>query len=229
MFSKAVSNSRPGSWFSALALLPLLGLLVAKSCDPIVTEFKARPLHVCGNKPITITWNTKGEATTLAADHPVRFPLGRVDNHGEASVILSQTTTFSLRSRLRGEEGVKKLTVEFIPSEGGKTSIEGQALCQLGAAVYTTTLPPDDWDQAIRVNTIANTSDRPIRVMHGDSALDLDPGESSESLAGSPIGGTWTLSAKLRPFEKCEANDMNKPREPLPYLALEVGVFCHYP
>ena len=227
----AGSTSRAGIRFSILAFLPLLGLLVTKSCDPLVTEFRATPLHVCGDKPITITWKTKGESTTLTSDHPVSPPLGKVDNNGEASVILTQTTTFSLRSTLRGEEGMKRLTVEFI-AEGGKASIEGQALCQLGSAVYATTIATDEWDEAIRVDTIANTSDRPLRVMHGGQAIDLDRGESSESLAGTSVGGTWTLSAKLRPFETYEgaaSNDKFKPRDPLPYLGLEVRVFCQNP
>jgi hypothetical protein len=217
---------------SLLAILPLLGLLITKSCDPIVTEFKARPLHVCSDKQTTITWKTKGEFTSLSSDRAVSSELVKVDNNGEASLFLIHTTTFSLRSTLRGEEGLKKLTVELMPAEGGKTSIEGQALCQLGRAVYATTIAAEEWDEAIRVDTITNTSDRTIRVMHGGPAIDLDPGESSESLAGASVGGTWTLSARLRPFEKCEGaslNDTYRASAPLPYLGLEVRVFCQNP
>ena len=230
MFSRETPKSKPATRLSPLALLPLLGLLVTRSCDPIVTEFKARPLHVCTNKPITIMWKTRGEAATLESD-PVSSLPRKIENNGEVSVILAQTTTFTLRSTLKGDDGSKKVTVEFVPGEGGKTSIEGRALCQLGAFVYTTTIAPEEWDEAIRVDAIKNTSDRTIRVMYGSVAIDLDPGESSESLAGASVGGTWTLSSRLRPFEKCDggSNDAYKQREHSPYLGLEVSVFCQYP
>ena len=220
-------------WVLFLAFFPMLGLVFTRSCDPVVTQFSVTPLHVCSGRSVTISWKTIGETTTITADHSVSPPLEKVDNSGQITVMVNRTTTFTIESILKGEKYSKKVTVELIPRQGAATIIGGQSVLQLDSVVSTIEIKQNEWDEAIRLDTITNVSGRPIKLFHAGSVIELGAGETTEALAGSMIAGTWALTAELRAGESAsrsdQPNDSGKRWQPLPYLALEVNTFCQYP
>ncbi len=228
------SNHAHGrKWVLFMAFFPLLGLVFTRSCDPVVTQFSVTPMHVCSGRSVTISWKTIGETTTLSADHSVVPPLEKVDNSGQITVQINQTTTFTIESILKGEKYGKKVTVELISSQGAATIIGGQSVLQLDSAVSTIEIKQNEWDEAIRVDTITNVSGRPIKLFYAGSVIELGAGETTEALAGSSIGGTWTITAELRAGESSsrsdQPNDSGRRWQPLPYLAIEVNTSCQYP
>lgn len=220
-------------WVLLAAFFPMLGLVLTRSCDPVVTQFSVTPLHVCSGRSVTINWKTIGETTTITADHSVSPPLERIDNSGQITIVINQTTTFTIESILKGEKYNKKVTVELITRQGAVTTIGGQSTQQLDSAVSTIEMKQSEWDEVLRVDTVTNVSGRPIKLFHSGSVIELAAGETTEALAGSMIGGTWALTAELRPGESSsrddQLNDSGKRWQPLPYLALEVNTSCQYP
>jgi hypothetical protein len=211
----------------------MLGLVFTRSCDPVVTQFSVTPLHVCSGRTVTISWKTIGETTTLTADHPVVPPLEKVASSGQITVLVSQTTTFTIESILKGEKDNKRIEVELIPRQGATTLIGAQSVSQLESAVSTFEIKQSEWDEAVRVDTITNVSDRPIKLFHAGSVIELGSGETTESLAGSMVGGIWKLTAELQAGESSYRSDQpnqdGRRWQPLPYLAIEVNTSCQYP
>jgi hypothetical protein len=198
-----------------------------------VTQFSVTPVHVCSGRSVTISWKTIGETTTLTVDHPVVPPLEKVASSGQITVSISQTTTFTIESILKGEKDSKRIEVELIPRQGATTLIGAQSVSQSESAISTIEIKPIEWDEAVRVDTITNVSGRPIKLFHAGSVIELGAGETTESLAGSMIGGVWKLTDELRTGESSsrsdQPNDGGRRWQPLPYLAIEVNTSCLYP
>ena len=220
-------------WFLFLAFFPMLGLVFTRSCDPVVTQFSVTPLHICSGRTVTISWKTVGETTTLTADHPVVPPLEKVANSGQITVSISQTTTFTIESVLKGEKDSRRIEVELTPRQGSTTIIGAQSVSQSQSAVSTIEIKQSEWDEALRVDTITNVSGRPIKLILDGWVIELGAGETTESLAGSMLCGIWKLTAELQAGESAYRSDQpnqdGRRWKPLPYLAVEVNTSCQYP
>ena len=179
------------------AVLAVFAVLGATACAPSIKEFTALPLNACEGQPVNLSWQVQGSAT-LTADPPVPG-LGSVASSASRSVTPHGTTVFKLTVRRLLKTAVLRRTVTILaePQEQAFDFIPQQD--EDGSLHAEQELSEEKWGE-LRVDTIANASARPLRVIHEGREVNLaEDGTPSEGLRGTPVTGTWKLYAHTVP------------------------------
>jgi hypothetical protein len=177
-----------------LLLSTLLTTGALTACSPKVYVFQASPTRLCAGQSTTLTWKIRGAG--LLTSVPSLPGTGPVGDSGARSFLPTDTTHFSITATKGGK--VAQGDVVVIPFQVGvekslrfrADSLEDTMLVALGD------LASEDWDSAVRIRSVADTLDRPLRVTHAGKDVELQAGGAvSESLKGTPVSGHWELRA----------------------------------
>jgi hypothetical protein len=183
----------------------LLGLLLmatvaASSCaSPKIERFAADPQRICQDQATTLTWSVKG-TPVLEAEPPVAG-VGPVAATDSLDVSPGETTIFTLRVTRNGKAAYARQEVVVYQTAAAVPLVIATEPDAGGGLVATTTAPAQDWDGALRIATLTNTSDRAVTVEHAGRTVHLAVGGVSTELADQPFSGAWTLRAGLLPLE----------------------------
>jgi hypothetical protein len=199
-------------------------LLATTACSPKIQEFRAEPNVACPGSVVTLSWkaSTGGHLRAVPLGS-TSADLGKVAASGSLSVQPQTTTTYLLT--VENLFGQASLDADVQISEGQKLSI-GQSVadpsagCSGGEIWVVAQLPTGDWDPQAIVGQVSTADAHRYHVEHAGKSADLVPGEPSAALAGVPVGGPWTLRAKLGSGEQC-----GTPSVP-PTLGVQVILGC---
>jgi hypothetical protein len=184
--------------FHAACLLTLVSFLAA--CSPKIVAFQANPHQLCLGQRTMLSWEVTGEAR-LSAKPPLAGT-EPVDVVGSRLFAPVETTLFTMTATHHGQEAFAKQEV-VVHARDSEQLIALQALPEdTRSLVAIETLPPEDWDDLLRIDTIAGQSQRRLRIVHDgrDVVLPAD-GNASEQLRGTTVSGRWEIHAELLPGE----------------------------
>ena len=207
-------RSRALSFPAAVLLATVLG------CSPKIYRFDAAPQRLCPGQLTTLAWAGRGCAK-LKADVPVEA-LGRLSSSGERSFAIWKDTTFTLEVHRFGSTEFARQEIEVF-SESRTKELLGRTACEGEIIVASATLPPGEWDDLARVDTVRVRSRKIVTVKHGDREATLRPGSrETPAFRGIRVSGEWSLSSPLLPDEVCG----DPAHHPPATLGLKVVVTC---
>lgn len=180
--------------------LALLATLAMSGCaSPKILAFAANPQRICQDQTATLSWSVKGTAV-LEAEPPVAG-VGAVAAADSLEVSAGETTVFTLRVTRNDKMAFARQEVVVYQTDAVVPIVIATEPADGGGLEATVEAPVRDWDAALRIATVANTSDRPVTIEHGGRQVTLAAGEESAALADVVVSGTWTLRAELLPGE----------------------------
>jgi magnesium chelatase family protein len=152
------------------------------ACMPKIIAFQANPHQVCMGQGTTLSWEVRGEAM-LSAKPPLAG-VGPVDPVGSRMFAPVETTMFTMTATHQGQEAFAKQEVVVRAMESEQLIVLRTRPESPDGLVAVETLPPADWDDLLRIDTIAGQSGRPLRIVHESRAVLLGsqlpmPGEVS--------------------------------------------------
>jgi hypothetical protein len=170
-----------------LLLVFSIPLLILGCSKPSISSFSVTPRRICIGDTVSIQFKTSGEPRLTV-----------VSRGGDPE----DTTTYTLIAEKRKKVAFARQDVVrvrpgrprdllFMVTSGGHDSVQA-----------TKTLSGDAWESSLRLNTLATTSGRPVRVRHADREAILG-GDSTPSsvFSGLAFSGPWELAAALLPGE----------------------------
>lgn len=112
--------------------------------------------------------------------------------------------------------------VEVLPAKG-KGDLGGRTKCDATSVVADFDVPPKNWADVLRVDTVRSDTGRRLHVEHESRRDDLDAGHpESGAFSGTAVSGKWLISSPYLAGEVCG----NPEHHPPAILALEVGTRC---
>jgi hypothetical protein len=190
----------------------LLGL-AAVGCAPAIYTFTATPNESCPGAPVTLAWNASKEGGQISSQ-PAGFSYPTTVSKGSTPTTTPQVTTryhFEVKNLWGSAARDADVTVpvgSLVPI-GGSVTDDNAPTCVEGKLSLTAKAPPDMWQSQLRVAQIATLEGdaHTYHVEHGGKQADLTPGgapgNSSDALAGTVVGGDWKLSVTLIGAERC--------------------------
>ncbi len=184
--------------FRAVCVIAVVGSMAA--CMPKIAAFQADPQQLCMGQSTTLSWQVRGEAR-LSAQPPLAG-VGAVDSVGSRLFAPVETTLFTMTATHQGQEAFAKQEVVVRAMESQQPIVLRTRPVPPDGLVAVETLPPADWDELLRIDTIAGQSPRPLRIVHeGRDVLLPADGSVSDQLRGTKVSGRWEIHAELLPGE----------------------------
>jgi hypothetical protein len=184
--------------FRAVSVVVIVGSMAA--CMPKIVAFQANPYQVCRGQSATLSWEVRGEAV-LSAKPPLAG-VGPVEPVGSRMFAPVETTMFTMTATHQGQEAFAQQEMVVRATESEQLIVLRTRPESPDGLVAAETLPPADWDDLLRIDTIAGQSGRPLRIVHEsrDVLLPAD-GSASNQLRGTAVSGRWEVHAGLLPGE----------------------------
>jgi hypothetical protein len=184
--------------FRAVCVIVVVSSIAA--CMPKIMAFQADPQQLCMGQSTTLSWKVRGEAM-LSAQPPLAG-VGPVDSVGSYMFAPVETTMFAMTATHQGQEAFAKQEVVVRAMESQQPIVLRTRPESPDGLVAVETLPPADWDDLLRIDTIAGQSGRPLRIVHeGRDVLLAADGSASDQLRGTKVSGRWEIHAGLLPGE----------------------------
>lgn len=199
----------------ALFALPTIG------CAPTITRFAVEPHEICPGTAVTTSWTARGGRTSVTTAPELR-------PKSSQTYVPQTTTQFILHvDPILGKPKARESEVTVYaatdgPATANISEIGLEIECKNNALVATADRPASEWDSRLTVGSIEIDEDRAVTVTHaGRSATLNDQVAKTNAFAGTPLSGTWSISAPLLSNESCESASM-----PLDLLILTASVTC---
>ena len=184
--------------FRAMCVVVVVGSMAA--CMPKIIAFQANPHQVCMGQGTTLSWEVRGEAM-LSAKPPLAG-VGPVEPVGSRLFAPVETTMFTMTATHQGQEAFAQQEVVVRAMTSEQLIVLRTQPESPDGLVAVETLPPADWDDLLRIDTIAGQSGRPLRIVHeGRDVFLAADGSASDQLRGTTVSGRWEVHAGLLPGE----------------------------
>lgn len=182
----------------AVCVIAVAGSMAA--CMRKIVAFQANPHQLCMGQSTTLSWEVRGEAM-LSAQPPLG-DVGPVDPVGSRMFAPVETTMFTMTATHQGQEAFAKQEVVVPAMESERLIVLRTRPESPDGLVVIETLPPADWDDLLRIDTMAGLSGRPLRIVHeGRDVLLAADGSASDQLRGTKVSGRWEIHTGLLPGE----------------------------
>jgi hypothetical protein len=169
-------------WFVVSMPLLLLG-----SCQPSISSFSVTPRRICLGDTVSIRFKTKGQPRLTA-----------VSRGGDPE----DTTTYTLIAEKRKKLAFARQDVIRVRPGRPRDLLFMVTAARNDSVQAFQTLSGDAWESSLRLNTLATSMGRPVRVHHaGREAVLGGDGSRSATFNGLPFAGPWELATALLPGE----------------------------
>ena len=155
---------------------------------------------MCAGENATLSWRVRGDAALSAT--PPREGTGKVPSSGSRRFTIAESTLFEITAKRRGKSAFARQEVAAFATGATREIAFRTDLLGTDSLIAAGTIPPADWDDELRIDTVSGQSQRQLRVVHGghDILLPAD-GSASDSLRGARVGGRWEMRSGLPPGE----------------------------
>ena len=183
--------------FRAGCVLAMLASLAA--CMPKIVAFQANPHQLCLGQRTTLLGRCRARRGSRPC-HPWRTrdrwtPRGPVGSH-------PTTTLFTLTATQHGQEAFAKQEIVVRAGDSELLLLLRTQPASPQTLVASETLSPAEWDDLLRIDTVAGQSGRPLRVVHDGREVILSAdGSASDHFRGAKMSGQWDIHAELLPGE----------------------------
>src|SRR5262249_8900349 len=158
------------------------------ACTPRVTRFDAAPDRICRGGTTLVSWSVTGNAEL--SSEPAVQGTGPVESTGSREFSLTEPTRFVMVASYpwkKSEPGVRDVKVFQLR---GEQEIMGHTTCRPGWVVASITLPREDWDTLVRVDSVHIVGSRRVKVEHEGKVANLSLShKDSAEFAGSSASG----------------------------------------
>lgn len=177
------------------------------------------PRSVCRGDTVTASWSATGDVRLMS--RPDLEGTGEQRSTGKQKFVVRQPTRFKLvAAGLLGTE-TAAADVSVAPRERGYGY---KAQCSAGGRLISTKLRlSDQISGQLRVDTVGNPLDRPLRVSKGGQAVRITPHGQSAAFRGMPLHGVWRLASPLEAGETCGAALRDLRQRLVVHVSLQCG------
>jgi hypothetical protein len=170
-----------------LLLVFSMPLLILGCSKPSISSFSVTPRRICLGDTVSIRFKTKGEPRLTV-----------VSRGGDPE----DTTTYTLIAEKRNKRAFARQDVVRVRPGRPRDLLFMVTSARNDSIQALKTLSGDAWESSLRLNTIAATTGREVRVRHADREAILGgDGSPSAAFSGMTFAGPWELAAALLPGE----------------------------
>jgi hypothetical protein len=151
---------------------------------------------VCAGESAKLSWRVRGNAALSAT--PPLDGTGEVPSSGSREFAIAQPTVFEITAKRHGKTAFARQEVTAFATGATRDIVFRTDSLAPDSLIAAGTIPPADWDDELRIDTVSGQSQRQLRVVHeGRDILLPADGSASDALRGARVGGRWEIRSGL--------------------------------
>ena len=204
-----------------------LFIFMDKACNTAnhISSFNVVPTHICANENVHLSWVSDGADPIVISGYPFAYTATATTGNTEGEVAHSTDIMLS-----KGDAPtVPSVHIDVVPAAGEDIFMSSLGDCVSGTPTWRIIQPPNDWGEAIRVNTVTNdNAGFSITVAHSGHFVSLPSGASTTEFSGTKPSGDWSLTTPLTDPTVCAETSTSGHNPNVLGLKIRVNVVCQH-